>query len=108
MSDSMMNSHFQPARPATPSMPENIPAARTPERAWARTRPEYRIAVRRAISLRVYQQFRRYTDCLFLAVSKKKSLYTKSLKGWWQELTYTGKQRSLQASQEEADDNQLL
>jgi hypothetical protein len=52
---SRMNSHFHPAMPANPVMPEKTPAAIRPEKACARTRPEYRIAVRRASSLRVYQ-----------------------------------------------------
>lgn len=36
-----------------------MPAAKSPEMAVARTRPEYRIAVRRASSFLVYQQDRR-------------------------------------------------
>lgn len=56
---SMMKSHRQPGIPRAPSRPEKTPAAIKPENAVARTSPEYKTAVRKANSFRVYQHDRR-------------------------------------------------
>jgi hypothetical protein len=52
-------SHLQARSPRAPSRPPTIPAAINPEKAPEIKLPEYRIAVRKASSFRVYQLLRK-------------------------------------------------
>jgi hypothetical protein len=55
---SMINSHCQAPRPRAPSMPHVTPADMRPEKAPDISAPEYKTAVRKPSSLRVYQHER--------------------------------------------------
>jgi hypothetical protein len=73
-----------------------------PENAVARTRPEYKTAVRRASSLRVYQE-----DSMKKAYRLLLSGHWSSVIEVWMVQTYPGEERRLNDTKEEANGDKV-
>lgn len=67
------HSSYQARKPSLLSMPLVIPAAMRPEKAPERSEPEYRAAVRKPSSLRVYQALKKYKHPGYTTISHRTS-----------------------------------